>query len=85
MSWRAIKDWRRWSLANSSGWPWRQKKKEEQDWRMLQLPETAQVGHGARPDLLSLQPTSYGWEQDCSNSLMPTIVPEGTLLLLCSC
>ena len=29
---------------------------------------------------LSLQPTSYGWEQDCSNSLMPTTVPEGTLL-----
>ena len=26
-----------WSIANSSGWPWRQKKKEEQDWRMLQL------------------------------------------------
>ena len=21
-----------------SGWPWRQKKKEEQDWRMMQLP-----------------------------------------------
>ena len=21
----------------SSGWPWRQKKKEEQDWRMMQL------------------------------------------------
>ena len=34
--------------ANSSGWPWRQKKKEEQeqDWRMMQLPKTAQVGHG---------------------------------------
>ena len=28
----------RWSLANSSGWPWRQKKKEEQDWRMMLLP-----------------------------------------------
>ena len=25
-------------VANSSGWPWRQKKKEEQDWRMMQLP-----------------------------------------------
>ena len=22
-------------LANSSGWPWRQKKKEEQDWRIM--------------------------------------------------
>ena len=22
----------------SSGWPWRQRKKEEQDWRMLRLP-----------------------------------------------
>ena len=29
---------RRWSIENSSGWPWRQKKKEERDWRMLQLP-----------------------------------------------
>ena len=38
MSWRETYDWRRWSLANSSGWPWRQKKKEEQDWRMMQLP-----------------------------------------------
>ena len=38
MSWREAYDWRRWSLANSSGWPWRQKKKEEQDWRMMQLP-----------------------------------------------
>ena len=25
-------------LANSSGWPWSQKKKDEQDWRMIQLP-----------------------------------------------
>ena len=28
--------WRRLSLANILGWPWRQKKKE-QDWRMKQL------------------------------------------------
>ena len=34
-----------WLIANSSGWPWRQKKKEEQDWRMLQLPNGS-VGHG---------------------------------------
>ena len=34
---RNLRDWRRWSLANSSGWPWRQKKKEEQDSRMMQL------------------------------------------------
>ena len=27
----------RWSLANSIGWPWRQKKIEEQDWRMMHL------------------------------------------------
>ena len=27
-----------WSLANSSGWPWRWKKNAEQDWRMVQLP-----------------------------------------------
>ena len=32
-------------LANSSGWPWRQKKKKEQDWRMMQILMT-QVGHG---------------------------------------
>ena len=38
MSWRETYDWRRLSLANSSGWPWRQKKKEEQDWSMMQLP-----------------------------------------------
>ena len=25
-------------LTNTSGWPWRQKKKKEQDWRMMQLP-----------------------------------------------
>ena len=45
------------------------------------------------PDLPSLQPTSYGWERDCSNSLMPTTVLEGTLhapvqllkLTRCSC
>ena len=45
------------------------------------------------PDPPSLQPTSYGWEQDCSNSLMPTTIPEGTLLapvqllklIRCSC
>ena len=24
-------------LANSSGWPWRRNKREEQDWRMIQL------------------------------------------------
>ena len=36
---------RKWSLANSSGWPWRRKIKEEQDWRMIQLPNN-QVGHG---------------------------------------
>ena len=45
MSWRATKDWRRWSLANSYGWPWRQKKKEEQDWRICSY-QTAQVSHG---------------------------------------
>ncbi len=41
----------------------------------------------------SLQPTSHGWEKDSSNSLMPTTVPEGTLLapvqllklIKCSC
>ena len=38
MSWRENYDRRMWSLANSSGWPWRRKKKEEQDWRMMQLP-----------------------------------------------
>ena len=32
---------RRWSLGNSSGWPWRRKKKEEQDWRMIQLPNSS--------------------------------------------
>ena len=32
-----------WFLANSSGWPWRQKKIEEQNWRSYQ---TAPVGHG---------------------------------------
>ena len=31
------------SIANSSGWPWRQKKKEEQDWSSYQ---TVQFGHG---------------------------------------
>ena len=36
--------------------------------------------HALEPDPPSLQSTSYGWEQDCSNSLMPTTVPEGTLL-----
>ena len=25
------------AIANSLGWPWRPKKKEEQDWRMMQL------------------------------------------------
>ena len=25
----------KWSLANSLGWPWRQKKKEEQDWKLF--------------------------------------------------
>ena len=25
-------------LANSSGWPWSQKKNEEQDWKMMQIP-----------------------------------------------
>ena len=34
---RNLRDWRRWSLAKSSCWPWRQKKKEEQDWRMMLL------------------------------------------------
>ncbi len=46
---------------------------------------------GARPTIAT--PTSYGWEQDCSNSLMPTTVPEGTWLapvqllklIRCSC
>ena len=41
----------------------------------------------------SLQPTSYGWEQEGLNSLMPSTVPEGTLLapvqllklIRCSC
>ena len=28
----------KWSLTNISGWLWRRKKKEEQDWRMMQLP-----------------------------------------------
>ena len=39
MRWRENSDWRRQSLANSSSWPWRRKKKEEQNWRMMQLPE----------------------------------------------
>ena len=26
------------SLANSSGWPWREKKIEQQNWRMMDLP-----------------------------------------------
>ena len=30
--------------TNSSGWPWRQTKKEEEDWRLMELPN-AQVGH----------------------------------------
>ena len=34
-SWRETEDWRMWSLANSLGWPWRQKKKEEQDWKLF--------------------------------------------------
>ena len=38
MSWRETYDWRRWSLANRTGWPWRQKKKDEQYWRMMHLP-----------------------------------------------
>ena len=33
------------------------------------------------PDLPSLQPTSYAWKQDCSNSLMKTTVLEGTTSL----
>ena len=45
------------------------------------------------PDPPSLQPTSHGCKQDCSSSLMPTTVPEGTLLapvqllklIRCSC
>ena len=41
--------------------------------------------HALEPDLPSLQPTFYGGEQNCSNSLMPTTAPEGSLLLLCSC
>ena len=36
MSWKENKDWRRLSpLANTSGWPWRWTKKEEQDWKMM--------------------------------------------------
>ena len=46
-AWPLSKDWsevllerkqrlEKWSLTNTSGWPWRQKKKEEQDWRMIQ-------------------------------------------------
>ena len=55
MSWRENLDWIRWSLAKSSGCPWRRKKKGEQDWRMMQLCtkwredrsyHTAQVGPG---------------------------------------
>ena len=39
---------------------------------------TSKVGRSTSK--LSLQPTSYGREQDCSNSQMPTTIPEGTLL-----
>ena len=47
MVWREIYDWRRWSLAKSSGWLWRQK--EEQDWRMMQLPNgSGCLGDGRR-------------------------------------
>ena len=38
--------WRRWSLAKSSGWLWRQKKKEEEDWRMMQLPNSTRLAMG---------------------------------------
>ena len=49
--------------------------------------------HALDSDPPSLQPTSYGWEQEHSNSLMPTTVPEGALLapvqlfklIRCSC
>ena len=49
--------------------------------------------HALDSDPLSLQPTSYGWKQEHSNSLMPTTVPEGALLapvqllklIRCSC
>ena len=33
------------SLAKSSGWQWRENKIEEQNWRMMQLPNGS-VGHG---------------------------------------
>ena len=46
---RKLKDWRRWSLTNPSGWLWRHKKKEEQNWKMMQLPNGSQVGHGVGP------------------------------------
>ena len=37
MSWRETLDWRRMSLANSSGWPCREKI-EQQNWRMMDIP-----------------------------------------------
>ena len=48
-AWPLSKDWsevllerkqrlEKWSLTNTSGWLWRQKKKEEHDWRMMQIP-----------------------------------------------
>ena len=33
-------------LPNGSGWPWKRMKKEEEDWRMMQLPNGSEVGHG---------------------------------------
>lgn len=49
--------------------------------------------HALDPEPPSLQPTSYGWEKEGPNSLMPTTVPEGTILaptkllkmIKCSC
>ena len=45
MSWRETLNWRRWSIANSSGWLWRQKKKEDKTGECCSY-QTAQFGHG---------------------------------------
>ena len=44
MSWRETLNWRRWSIANSSGWLWRRRKKSKTGECCSY--QKAQFGHG---------------------------------------
>ena len=46
-------NWRRWSLANSLGWSWRQKKKEEQDWNDASFLKSWQLCLSFKLDVLT--------------------------------